>query len=186
MPRTYSVNASSALRARPPETSHSELPRTTMSIVSAKMGDEIPPMPPHWIFDGERESPNYAGSTMQKVVLVTHRAFCAVTIGSSNLRPLWERCNDGGWEEGRNSLRERIQHTNIVVRFFGFKMGVPFLIFIGWFASYHNRNLLHHRSAEGFSMVAVHEGGPCVSHSPVLWTFLRRSHRRIHNRVVNR
>ena len=129
MPRVYSVNASSALRARPPETSHSELPRTTMSIVSAKMGDEIPPMPPHWIFDGERESPNYTGSTMQKVVLVTHRAFCAVTIGSSNLRPLWERCNDGGWEEGRSSLRERIQHTNIVVRSFGFNTGRSFLDF---------------------------------------------------------
>ena len=76
-------------------------------------------MPPHWVFDGDKDSPNYTGSIIQKVVLVIHHAFCAVTIGASDLRPLWERCQTnepGVWAESRDSLRERIQHTNIVVR----------------------------------------------------------------------
>lgn len=117
------------------------------------MDDDVPPLPPHWIFDGERDSPNYTGSLTQKVELVIHRILCIVTFGHPRLRPVWERSftmDAGGWEEGRNSLRERIQHTNIVVRSSSFNVGGPFLSFVGWFASYHDRGLLQHRSAEGF------------------------------------
>ena len=102
------------------------------STPAATMDGRIPPMPPHWILDGDPESPKYNGSLMQKVVLIIHSGFCAVTIGAGNLRPLWERCNTnepGAWEEGRNSLRERIQHTNIVVRSLFFQHGRPFSIF---------------------------------------------------------
>jgi hypothetical protein len=96
--------------------------------------DEIPPVPSHWIFDGERDSPNYTGSLMQKVVLAINRTLCIVTFADGNLRPIWERAHKpdaGHWEEGRNALRERIEHTNIVVRSSGFGVAghfsIPFL-----------------------------------------------------------
>lgn len=96
------------------------------------MKNEIPPLPPHWIFDGEPDSPNYTGSLKQRAVLAFHRILSIVTLGGGSLRPLWERChieNDGVWEEGRDSLRERIQHTNVVVRSFGFNAVEPLSIF---------------------------------------------------------
>ncbi|KAF9642150.1 hypothetical protein BDM02DRAFT_3273571 [Thelephora ganbajun] len=83
----------------------------------ATMNDEIPPLPPHWIFDGEPDSPNYTGSLTQRVVLTLHRVLCIMTFGGASIRPVWKRIHTTGagvWEEGRDSLRERIQHTNIV------------------------------------------------------------------------
>jgi len=102
------------------------------STLAATNGDEIPPLPPHWIFDGEQDSPNYTGSLAQKVVLNFHRTLCLVSFGGTGLRQIWERSHtmdSGTWEEGRNSLRERIQHTNIVVRFSCFGVGEHFLDF---------------------------------------------------------
>jgi len=87
------------------------------STLAATNDDEIPPLPPHWIFDGEPDSPNYTGSLVQKVVLISHRILCLITFGGSSLRQLWERSHtteEETWAEGRDSLRERIQHTNIV------------------------------------------------------------------------
>jgi len=87
------------------------------STLTAMKDDEIPQIPPHWIFDGERDSPKYTGSLAQKVVLLFHRALCFVTFGGASIRPMWNRIHTtepGAWEEGRDSLRERISHHNIV------------------------------------------------------------------------
>jgi len=88
-------------------------------LTRMKMKDGVPPLPPHWIFDGEPDSPNYTGSLVQKAVLAFHRTLALVTFGVGSLRPTWERCHlayhdEGIWAEGRDSLRERIQHTNVV------------------------------------------------------------------------
>ena len=102
----------------------------TLAVTADDSG--VPPLPRHWILNGERDSPNYTGSLAQKLVLVTHRILCLITFGGTSLRPIWERshCEDTRvWEEGRNSLRERIQHTNIVVSSFDLQRGGTFLDF---------------------------------------------------------
>ena len=94
--------------------------------LDTKSDNEIPPPPPHWIFDGEPDSPNYTGSLTQRVVLATHRTLCIVTFAEKSLRPIWVRNHmedSEAWEYGRDMLRERIQHTNIVVRFLRFQRG---------------------------------------------------------------
>jgi len=87
------------------------------AVLDTKHDDNLPPLPPHWIFDGEPDSPRYTGSFKQRVVLALHRTLCIVTFGEKSLRPIWERMHapeSGAWEYGRDTLRERIQHTNIV------------------------------------------------------------------------
>ena len=123
------------------------------STLATVKDDGIPPLPPHWIFDGEQDSPYYTGSFRQRVVLAMYRLLCLVTFGEKSLRPLWKRnhmVDARAWEYGRDMLKDRIQHTNIVVRSLGFSSGEAFQIFVGRFASYHYRGLLHHRSTEGF------------------------------------
>ena len=125
-----------------------------MCTTAVTMDDGTPPLPPHWIFNGERDSPNYNGSLIHQVVLVAHRILCLVTFGGMSLRPIWVRSHSMEvevWEEGRNMLRERIQHTNIVVRSFGSGVaGHSSIFFVGRFASHHDRCLLQHRSADRF------------------------------------
>ena len=101
-----------------------------LPALDAKNG-EIPPLQPHWIFDGEPDSPNYTGSLMQRLVLATYRTLCMVTFAENSLRPIWVRNHmedPEAREHARDVLRERIQHTNIVVRFFGFNVGRSFSI----------------------------------------------------------
>jgi len=92
------------------------LHQTMESTLAATKDDRIPPLPPHWVFDGEEDSPNYTGSLMQRVVLATHHLLCVVTFGEKSLRPIWERHHTdiAAWEYGRDTLKDRIQHTNIV------------------------------------------------------------------------
>ena len=106
---------------------------TMASTPAVTMHDsEVHSPPLHWIPNGEQNSPNYHGTLLQKVVLVIHRTLCLITFGEPSLRPIWERshCGDAKvWEQGRNSLRERIQHTNIVVSFIDFQRGGTLLDF---------------------------------------------------------
>jgi len=122
--------------------------------------DEMPPLPPHWIFDGEPDSPNYTGSLMQKVVSALYRILCVVTFGEKSLRPIWERrfmADSGAWERGREMLRERIEHTNIVVRSLGFIAGECFVFrfFIGRFAPHDDRGFLYDGSTEELPVLSV-------------------------------
>ena len=98
------------------------------STLSAKEDERIPPMPPHWIFDGEEDSPNYTGSLMQRIVLATYHVLCVATFGEKSLHPIWVRnhTDTKAWEYGRDTLKDRIQHTNIVVRSLSFRLGEPF------------------------------------------------------------
>ena len=186
IPTAHNTRAcTSRIRIRPPVLAH--VPRQIVaSAIAVTMNDEIPPLPPHWIFDGERESPNYTGSLTQKTVLDIHHILCLVIFGRGSLRPIWERVHTvdtKGWEEGRNLIKERIQHSNIVVRTFDFSTSGSPLVFVGRFASYHDCVLLQHRSAEGFYIPSIHERGTYLSHTSSLRTFLCGSYRRVHNCV---
>lgn len=159
------------------------------AVLDTKHDDTLPPPPPHWIFDGEPDSPRYTGSFKQRAVVALHRTLCIVTFGEKSLRPIWERKHapeSGAWEYGRDTLRERIQHTNIVVRAFGFCVGVCFPIFVGRFTSHHDRGLLHHRCTEGLRILSVHEGGSYLSLPFGPRVFLRGTHRRVHDRGGDR
>ena len=116
----------------PPVSTHqvhpsSALYQTMGSILAVtRTASGVPPPPRHWILNGERDSPNYTVSLAQNVVLFTHRILCLVAFGEPSIRPIWERSHCGDitdWEETRSSLRERIQHMNIIVSSFGFQRG---------------------------------------------------------------
>ena len=87
----------------------------------------------------------WAWVTHWKVVLMINRILCLVTFGRTSLRPIWGRSHSmesGLWEEGRDSLSERIQHTNIIVSPFDFVVAGHSSIFVRWFAPYHDRGPL--------------------------------------------
>jgi len=152
--------------------------RRTMTNPATEKNDEIPSMDKHWIFYGEPTSLNDTRSLAQRVVLAISRILCLVAFGWPNLSPAWERSHskDKDWEEGKDSLRKRIEHTNVVVSPFDSGAAGHSLIFAGRFASYNHRGLLQHRPTKGFKILSVHEGGPYVSHTPGLRTLLRGTH----------
>ena len=89
-----------------------------VAVFDTKHDSALPPSPPHWIFGGERDSPGYTGSFKQRVVPALYRTLCIVT-----LHLIWGRMHapeSGAWEYGRDTFRERVQHTNIVVRALSF------------------------------------------------------------------
>lgn len=134
MPCACNADSPLALRARPPNSSlsmqHGFTPcpsrsptQDSSSIVI--VDSEIHPLPSHWNFELRADPANKIMFLVQSLVLVAHRVLGLVAFGQVNLQSTWDRCHgtDGDWGEGRDMVRERIQHTNIVVCFICFCRG---------------------------------------------------------------
>jgi len=71
----------------------------------------VPPMPPHWVLKQEDNWFTY----------MIFWTFCGISFGHQGLESFWEACHRNCppeiWEAERDSLRGRLEHTNIVVRF---------------------------------------------------------------------
>ena len=77
---------------------------------------------------------------------------CAVALGHDDLGIIWENSHPGVpvevWEHGRDSLRERIEHVNLVVRF-GWSLDERLQVVLiampdlGWFAPRCDGGVLH-------------------------------------------
>lgn len=77
-------------------------------------------MPSHWVFKRDNPTPKDAYSFWQYLWHIPHQFFCVISLGHGSLRDVWSGSYPGCpievWKEGRNELRERLEHINLVVR----------------------------------------------------------------------
>jgi len=102
------------------------LPDTTAtpqahSVCNHKQKETIvPEMPSHWVFERDEHSKHWYLS-WHRFAHFLYRVFCVIGLGHADLKTVWvtthPNCPVEIWEAGRNSLRERLEHVNLVVRF---------------------------------------------------------------------
>ena len=80
----------------------------------------VPEMPPHWVFERDKHPEHWYSSYWHLFTHFLYRTFCVIGLGHADLETVWETthpdCPVEIWEAGRNSLRERLEHVNLVVR----------------------------------------------------------------------
>ena len=85
-----------------------------------KLKENPPPMPHHWVFKRDKHSDHWF-FCWRPFAHFVYRVFCVIGLGHTDLKTVWETSYPGcpveGWEAGRDSLRERLEHVNLVVRF---------------------------------------------------------------------
>lgn len=81
----------------------------------------VPEIPSHWIFDRDGHLSNHSYFCWGPPIHCLYHLLCVISFGHASLYQVWEStypdCPVEVWEHGRDMLRERIQHINIVVRF---------------------------------------------------------------------
>ena len=79
---------------------------------------QIPEIPSHWVFGGGGDSSKHF--CWRPFTHFLHHLFCVIGLGHASLHSVWKDsypgCPDEVWEKGRDRLRERLEHINIVVR----------------------------------------------------------------------
>lgn len=100
----------------PPTSPSSSIMSTTSSNTT-----RVPEIPPHWVFERENHPTGHSYFCWRPFTHFLHHLFCAIGFGHSSMHTVWENahpdCPVEIWEAGRNLVRERMQHINIVVRF---------------------------------------------------------------------
>jgi hypothetical protein len=80
----------------------------------------IPEIPSHWIFKRDKHPVGHAYFCWSPFLHFLHHLFCVIGLGHASLHEVWKTCHPGCsdevWEHGRDRLRERLEHINIVVR----------------------------------------------------------------------
>jgi len=78
----------------------------------------IPEIPSHWIFERDGHPSKHTYFCWSPFMHFLHHLFCVIGLGHASLHHVWEDshpdCSAEVWEHGRDMLRERLQHINIV------------------------------------------------------------------------
>jgi len=84
-------------------------------------GNSVPELPPHWIFKRDEHPLKHTDFCWWPFFHFLHHLFCVIGLGHASLHYVWEvsypGCPAEVWGPWRDTLRERLQHINIVVRF---------------------------------------------------------------------
>ena len=199
--RLWRLGLASASREliTPPTCSPSSLSSTmnTMSETVAAQGarspsdtkqkeNDLPNMPPHWVFERGRH-PDHWFLCWRPLAHFIYRVFCVIGLGHSDLGIVWKashpKCPVETWEAGRDSLRERIQHINVVVRSRWSPGSVSLVLTtisgLGWFALYCDGSILHDGSSWELENIAIYTDRPLSRPPRVHWLFDRRPDRGI-------
>jgi len=96
-------------------------PQGTLSYNDKAQGNFIPEMPSHWIFERDGHLPAHSYFCWSPFFHLLHHLLCVIGFGHGSLYHVWEvshpDCPVEVWESGRDSLRERLQHINVMVCF---------------------------------------------------------------------
>ena len=93
-------------------------PQPGTGVGSSDKADPNPPkLPPHWNFGGEEGHTYFCWWPFFHCL---HHLLCVIGFGHASLVDLWKvthpKCSSEVWEHGRDLLRERMEHINLVVR----------------------------------------------------------------------
>ena len=127
----------------------------------------IPEIPSHWIFKRDKHPVEHPYFCWSPFTHFLHHLFCVIGLGHASLHQVWKMCHPGCpddvWENGRDRLRERLEHINIVVRVVQ-SFSFPFIEMsgLGWFAPFCHDGVLHHRSSWGWENITVHDNWPVL------------------------
>jgi hypothetical protein len=82
---------------------------------------KLPAIPPHWIFERDGHPSRHTYFCWWPFFHFLHHLFCVIGLGHASLHDVWEMtyldCPAEVWERWRDTVRARLEHTNIVVRF---------------------------------------------------------------------
>ena len=95
-------------------------PETHLSCKHETEENIVPEIPSHWLFKRDNHPLNHTYFCWRPFMHFLHHLFCAIGFGHASLHTVWEKAHpdtpDKIWEAGRDLLRERLEHINIVVR----------------------------------------------------------------------
>lgn len=129
---------------------------------------QVPPVPLHWIFERDGHSKYHGHFCWRPFTHSLYHLFCVIGLGHASLHAVWEECYEGcsdrDWEHFRDELRERLEHTNLVVRSPSITVFLVVTTFhdLGWFTHFCDGSILHYRPPCGREVVALYEYSPLL------------------------